>query len=148
MRWRHCPFASARPSSSITGWTYRSRRLPKPWAVAKAPPEPIWRARGRHCTEPWGVRSMQHDERVRTLLERGLSSGPAAQPHPDDLLSRLRRRRIRRRVLNSAVVVVVAAGVLVPILMLKGMGHPPAQSLGGRVGGYGISLRLPSGWHA
>jgi Tol biopolymer transport system component len=91
---------------------------------------------------------MQHDERVRTLIERGLSSGPAAQPHPDDLLSRLRRRRMRRRALNSAVVVVVAAGVLVPILMLKGMGHPPAQSLGGRVGGYGISLRLPSGWHA
>src|SRR2546425_11168246 len=90
---------------------------------------------------------MQHDERVRTLIERGLSSGPPAQPDPDGLLSRLRRRRIRRRALNSAVVVVVAAGVLVPILMLKSIGHPPAQSLGGRVGGYGISLRLPPGWH-
>jgi hypothetical protein len=90
---------------------------------------------------------MQHDEQVRTLIDSGLSSGPGGQPDPADVLSRLRRRRIRRRALDSVVVLVVAAGVLVPILMLNGIGTPPARTVGGTVGGYGITLRLLPGWH-
>lgn len=86
-----------------------------------------------------------NEEKMRTRMEATPSWVPSPEPDLERVVGRARRRRVRRVVGTAVTVMLVAAGIGVPLTLLKNVGHgtshPAASPLG-----YGIGIRLPSGW--